>query len=347
MCQTNQTIWKAPVMTSERTKTIPAAECYFVADVEIKERKSDDSRSTPFAATARTGDALNHAYWGRVVHDLDGMRVKPRIPIDYNHNPDLIIGYANRFNTESGDLEIRGALTPSKHEEFSKAQEVIDKAEQGVPWEMSISFPGDITVEEVPEGEQVEVNQRQFTGPLSVIRSWPLRAVAVTPMGQDAATAIQFSEDQTVTCTYINQEADMAATKDELTVAEAEVEIKDDRAVDVADTDSAEVEAETTVDAEAVDATDADELSAATAEDFRSRFGHVQGSLYFADGISLDEATAKELERLQAENTELRSRKTDEDALEDASSFSQGGEIDSNVLTAVPGDVCEQVIRKT
>lgn len=330
--------------------TVPAKECVFQAEVEVKERKGDGDRSTPFRAIARTGDALNHAYWGKVVHDLDGMRVKSRVPIDFNHNPNEIVGYANRFNTEEGDLEIRGALTPSEFDEIKRAQEIIDKAEQGVPWEMSISFPGDLEVEQIEEGDQVTVNQRQFTGPLTVIRSWPLRAVAITPMGQDAQTALQFSEDQTVNVTYVNS-GDAEMPKTELSAIEAEVEIKVEAdAVDESENDTVEAENKVeAVDTEKVEEEPQEEvaaLSQPSAQDYMTRFGRVQGALYFADGLSLDEATAKELERLQMENAELRSNKRSDEGEEEPTSFSQGGEVESNLLTEIPGERVEEVIRK-
>ena len=327
-----------------KNENIPANAFTFVAAVDVKERKNDDSKSTPFTAVARTGDALNHAYFGRVVHDLDGMRVKSRIPIDWNHT-DTIVGYANRFDTETGDLEIGGALTPTKFDQTQRAQQIIDQAEQGVPFEMSISFPGDIQVEEVPEGKQVTVNQREFAGPLTVIRDWPLRAVAVTPMGQDAATSLQFSGEQRVSITVINSEND-EMSQNELTASEAVVDEKVDEAVDESGTDNAEVEAETveTVDAEKPEVAEVEMSEATDGKTFMDVFGRVEGAVYFAEGLSMEEALQKDIKRLREENAELRVKLESQD---DGVSFSQGGEIKSNVLTAIPGEVVDQVPRTT
>lgn len=326
-------------------RQIPASECYFIADVEIKPRVDDEHRSTPFTAVARTGDALNHAYWGRVVHDLDGMQVKPRIPVDYNHNSDEIVGYANRFNTESGNLEISGALTPSKFDRQPRASEIIDKSEQGVPWEMSISFPGDMKIEEVPDGQQVVVNQREFTGPLTVIREWPLRSVAVTPIGQDSQTALEFSGDRTISITVISKDPEMS--KDQFTVAEAEVEeVENDEAVDAADVDTVEATEDTVVAVETEEkpeaAEETKELSAPDGKAYMTAFGRVQGALYFAEGLSFEDARTKELERLQVENAELRNHSSSkDDGLEDAVGFSAGGDKLTDILQAVPGKEAE------
>jgi hypothetical protein len=84
-------------------------------------------------------------------------------------------------------MEVSGALVPYK--ENDRASEIIFKMGQGVPYESSINFGGDgIKVEEVPDGESVEVNGAQFSGPGIVIREWPLRGVAVCPYGADMNT---------------------------------------------------------------------------------------------------------------------------------------------------------------
>ena len=326
--------------------TVPAKECVFQAAVEVRERKSDSDKSTPFSAIARTGDALSHAYWGRVVHDLDGMRVKSRIPIDWNHT-DTLVGYANRFDTESGDLEIKGALTPTEFDQTQRAQQIIDQAEQGVPFEMSISFPGDLTLEKVPEGSDVTVNNRTFSGPLTVIRSWPLRSVAITPMGQDPQTALQFSEDQHVTVTYLTGE-DKDMSQEELTAVEVEAELSADT-VDASANDT--VEAEVEVKPEAVDAEQADDspkewrdMSEATAKDFQEQFGKIQGSVYFADGLSMVDALRADNKRLQEQVAELTAKKADEDGEEDATQFSQGGNLETNVLTEMPAPRAKQIL---
>ena len=290
-------------MPNDKPTTVPARQCVFQAELEVNDRKSDSDRSTPFTGIARTGDALNHAYWGRVVHDLDGMRVKPRIPIDWNHT-DTLVGYANKFNTETGDLEIAGALTPTKFDQTQRAQQIIDQSEQGVPFEMSISFPGDLELERVPKGKQVEVNQRAFDGPLTVIRSWSLRAVAVTPMGQDPQTALQFADDQTVNVTYREAEMPDETTKiedvSELSVSAPEeaLETEIEDSVDDAITTTEEVAAgvEINAETETVDTEEKDtplELSERDPKEFQTVFGKVQGSVYFADGLSIEQAMAE------------------------------------------------------
>ena len=318
---------------------LTAKQCTFTAEMQLRERSDEEQRSTPFTAVARTGEALKHAYWGTVVHDMDGMRHKPRIPVDYNHT-DTIVGYANKFNTDTGDLQLSGALTPSKHEEHSMAEQIIDKGEQGVPWEMSINFAGDLKIEEIPEGEQVTVNQREFTGPLTVIREWPLRGVAVTPYGHDSGTALEFSDDEVVNVTIIEKETEMSV---EQATPETEVEVKTgDEAVDVADQDT--VEADAAVETEGEEKKEqelevAAELSETDPKSYMAEFGRVQGALYFADQVPLDEARKLENQRLAKENAELRARLEESEGLDEPTQFSQSKDSgnEPDVLTAIPG----------
>ncbi len=278
-----------------------------------------------------------------MVHDLDGMTHKNRIPIDYQHNPNEIVGYVNKFNTDTGNLELKGALTPSENEQPKRTQEILDKSREGVPYEASIFFGRDFEAKQIPEGEEVTVNNRQFTGPLTVITKWTLRGVAVTPYGYDAGTNTQFSSDDVVQFTLTSKEDEMSDTK--LSTAEAEVkDVIDDVADAVVDaeTDNAETPEKDVVEAAPVENEPETALSAPTGKDFMDAFGRVQGALYFADGMSMEQATAKELERLQKENAELREKAhkfSSADDMDDAVSMSDSPENGNqpNVWNEVPG----------
>jgi hypothetical protein len=184
-------IMKTGAFKHEQSKgfsEIPAAACILtVGEFELGDN-GDGAKSAPVRLVARSGEAIEHWFWGRVVHDLEGMQLsKPRIPIDYVHDPKEVIGYLNKFDTETGALVTRGALVPFK--ESDRATEIIHKQSLGVPYEASINFGGDgIKVQEIAEDEVTEVNGRKFEGPGIVVREWPLRGVAIAPYGADANT---------------------------------------------------------------------------------------------------------------------------------------------------------------
>ena len=167
---------------------IPAAACTLVVGEFELGDNGEGAKTAPVRLVARSGKAIEHWFWGRIVHDLAGMRVhKPRLPIDYVHDSKEIVGYLNRFDIESGDLITSGALVPFK--DSDRATEIVHKSRAGVPYEASINFGGDgIKVEDVPEGFIAQVNGFAFEGPGVIVREWPLRGVAICPYGADMNT---------------------------------------------------------------------------------------------------------------------------------------------------------------
>ncbi len=173
----------------------------------------DNAKTIPVSMLARTGQPINHFFWGRIVHDLSGMFLhKNRIPIDYAHDPDQVIGFLNKFDTKSGDLKTSGALVPFSADD--KASEVIHKAKNGVPYEASINFAGDgLKLEELDAGEETEVNGFTFHGPGIVVREWPLRGVAIVPYGADMQTATEFSGDPEISVEVLNSKGGSTMSK--------------------------------------------------------------------------------------------------------------------------------------
>ena len=167
---------------------IPSGACTLVVGEFQLGNNGEGAKSAPIKLVARSGKPIEHWYWGNVVHDLAGMHLhKSRLAIDYVHDDKEVIGYLNKFDIESGDLVTTGALVPFK--DSDRATEILYKMSEGVPYEASINFGGDgIKVQELCDGETAEVNGRTFDGPGVIIRSWPLRGVAICPYGADANT---------------------------------------------------------------------------------------------------------------------------------------------------------------
>lgn len=169
-------------------KSIPANACLLsVGEITVKDN-GEGAKTAPISLVARSGKPIEHWFWGKVVHDLAGMRLnKKRVAIDYCHDDKEIIGYLNHFDSASGDLVTSGALVPFK--DSDRATEIIHKQRAGIPYEASINFGGDgIKVEEVAEGQVAQVNGYMLDGPAVIIREWPLRGVAICPYGADENT---------------------------------------------------------------------------------------------------------------------------------------------------------------
>lgn len=299
--------------TNSSERAVPAKALQFAVGSFELGSNGDNAKSAPFKMTARSGQPIEHWFWGRVVHDMDGMKLsKNRVAIDYAHDPKEIIGYANHFETDSGDLVVSGALVPFK--ENDRATEIMHKQREGIPYEASINFSGDgIRVEEIREGQTASVNGYSFSGPGMIIREWPLRGIAVCPYGADQNTSTEFSSGETVTVTMETQNM-----KTELTAAHiADVELKTDQpaaeepasveATEQVVSDNAEAPAETPEVVEAVPA--AAELSQSKSEGIRflEAFGD-RGGVWFAQGMSFESAQMQYIESLKAEVEQLKQR---------------------------------------
>lgn len=302
-------------MTHETRKVPKAALNFAIGEFELGDN-GDGAKSAPFRMVARSGRPIEHWYWGNVVHDLDGMRLsKQRIPIDYCHDDREVIGYANRFSSDTGDLVVEGALVPYK--DSDRATEIIYKQKEGVPYEASINFGGDgIKLEEVPEGRSVHVNGFNFSGPGVVIRQWPLRGVAVCPYGADQNTSTEFEAGQEVAVEIVEAD-DMAGEmleqlEDNQPESEAVADVAAVEEAEPAVDDNAEAAAVPA--AEAVEADDPEPTAANLSDSGRSEglrfleaFGD-QGGVWFAQGKSYEEATKLFIDKLKTENAELRQR---------------------------------------
>ncbi len=230
-------------------KQVPRSACCLqVGEVTLGDN-GDGAKSAPIKLKARSGDAITHWYWGKVIHDLAGMRThKPRLTIDYAHNDNEVLGYLNHFDVSSGDLVASGALTPWREDD--RASEVIFKMRQGVPYEASIFFGGEgIKLEEIGEGMTAQVNGRQFDGPGVIVREWPLRGVAICPYGADQNTeASAMSEGDKITVLTVKQEHNQEETKMSEEVKAVEAEAKAEGEEKPVEAVAVEAEAEKKVD---------------------------------------------------------------------------------------------------
>lgn len=192
---------RSPTQKSKRQ--VPQAALHF--DLDVTEFALDEgagsAHGVPVTIKARGGDPIEHWYWGRVAHDLAGMQLhKPRLALDYMHDPNKLIGYLDEFDTAGGDLVVRGAILP---EHSAVAAQILRLASAGVPYEASIQFDGPLRIEEVAEGKSANVNGRTIEGPATIFRRWTLRGVAICPHGADPNTKTNFSTGEEVTLTII------------------------------------------------------------------------------------------------------------------------------------------------
>lgn len=175
------------------TREAPEAAFRFDAPrVQFAAKPEAASKSKPVTVLARTGDPIDHWYWGRIVHDFAGLQSKPVIALDWCHDPDDLIGKLDKQDSSSGDLVCTGSI--ESLQAGDSADKIVQLSDRGVPYEASIFFdPWSMVLEYLPDGLTTEVNGRTVAGPLVIAREWQLRRVAICPSGADSGTEASFS----------------------------------------------------------------------------------------------------------------------------------------------------------
>lgn len=201
--------------TQTKTREVPAAAFRFSSPCEFAKGDERDPVRHPFTGLARSAQPITHWYWGRVVHDFSGMKPRnDRVQLDWCHWSEEAVGIVNKFDVKPDGLHIAGEVQSIR--EADKASEIIARGRLGHPYELSIDFTDPaMVIEEVSDGVVISCNGQQFTGPLTVIRQWELRSVAVCPFGRDPNTEAKFSDGQqqpSVSVTVLTQEPSMLIT---------------------------------------------------------------------------------------------------------------------------------------
>lgn len=159
--------------------------------VQFAAAGEEQSQTKPVELLARTGAPIEHWYWGRIVHDMDGMQTKPVVALDWCHGNELI-GKADAFDVSTGDLVVRGSIESLEIGDI--ADQIIKRSGRGIPYEASIYFdPWTLVLEYLQDGFVTEVNGRQLEGPCVIVREWTLRRIALCPSGADGGTEARFT----------------------------------------------------------------------------------------------------------------------------------------------------------
>lgn len=267
----------------------PAAAFQFAAVSPVKFASGDDqsqSKSKPFEMTVRSRGPVPHWYFGSIVHDFAGMKSKPVVAVDWNHDADELVGKAGEFDT-SGDLVARG--TVESIEVGDQADKIIKWAAVGVPFEASIYFdPYELVLENVPEGFVAEVNGETVEGPVVIAREWTLRRIAICPSGVDGASEVRFSASATESAFSLN-------------VKECPTMTKANNPGTPPAADPTPANPTTPPTATELSADDHRSKFNAELKRYTDKFGAADGATYFSSGLTYEQALEKALAKRDEE----------------------------------------------
>jgi len=138
-----------------------------------------------FRMVANTGAPMPHWLFGRAIVDLDTLQIpETSIPVLVSHDHGRIAGWTAKIERTAEGLVAEGTLSGATDD----GRQVAALSDEGFPWQASIFVPPQ-RLEDVPAGETVKVNGRDFAGPGVIFRNAKLGEVSFCALGADDATS--------------------------------------------------------------------------------------------------------------------------------------------------------------
>jgi hypothetical protein len=154
--------------------------------VEARDSTSDAKGPRDFTVKAYTGGKLSVAgYDLPIVMNLDGMTFAKSIVANLHHDKTRMVGHVTDKTIADGALTMAGKVSVPGPD----ADKFLQAHDNGFPWNASIeAMPSKI--QEVPDGQSVQVNGQTHDGPLYVATKSRLHGVAFLPRGADENTSV-------------------------------------------------------------------------------------------------------------------------------------------------------------
>lgn len=157
------------------------------ATMQIEAAEQD--RPATFACLAYNGGVMRlRAHVDPTVIDLAGIRPVARVPLLADHRADLegVLGDGRvTIDRARHTISIAGTLVRG----LPLADQLVLMGKAGVEPQASIGGTS-LRVEFVRAGQRVNVNGREFTGPLQVVREFQLREISAVAVGADSGTSV-------------------------------------------------------------------------------------------------------------------------------------------------------------
>lgn len=114
-----------------------------------------------------------------VVFDLSALEVSPQVPALRNHNPNMLVGHLTDHTNDGRELWAAGLLSAGNQH----SREIAAASDNGFPWSVSVGIEPRSLLK-LHAGQSIEINGRQFEGPLYVATG-RLREISFVPAGAD------------------------------------------------------------------------------------------------------------------------------------------------------------------
>ena len=194
-------------MAAKETIKVNKNVLIFVEDACQASMKLIEGATTPtFEMVAYSGGVIkDHWWWGSLAIDLSGMSFpKKKMPILEDHNTGKKIGFSKKMSIENNALVVKNEDMTFIDTPESLAFRANSAA--GFPYEASI-YAKPTTVEEVGDGDSVEVNGYTFKGPGTIWRKSIFKEASVCTFGYDPNTkSVAMSEcEEELNLEYINK----------------------------------------------------------------------------------------------------------------------------------------------
>jgi hypothetical protein len=148
--------------------------------------QQSESMLPRFSMLAYTGGPMRLAGWKfPVIVDLAGLAIPSQIrPIRVGHDTDKRVGHTHAIRVDNNQLVAEGVVSCTGH----TAKELVADARNGFPWQASIGASVE-QFEFFKDGQVAQVNGRQFTGPVNVVRRATLGEISFVDLGADGNTS--------------------------------------------------------------------------------------------------------------------------------------------------------------
>jgi len=159
------------------------------ATPEFSEFKEGD-KAREFLITAYTGSKVR-SWFRDIIIDISGIQTKEKMPILREHARDRVVGYGDAWKEDN--FYISGRFSNSTDD----AKEVRALADEGYPWQASISVRPTKVERLEDEKTTAAVNGQDVNGPLEIWRECLVGEVSFVSLGADDNTAaITMSEEK-------------------------------------------------------------------------------------------------------------------------------------------------------